>query len=99
VNIGKVDRYGRLYIPKSIRESLNLQHGGRVVIILSGGKLTLRPMTQTLLDLRGSVKVPGPQDFSAIRQEFVQRAAEPPDLRDDAERRYEQDVADRPDFD
>ena len=29
------------------------------------------PTTVTLLDLRGSVPVPGPQDFDAIRQQVM----------------------------
>jgi hypothetical protein len=29
------------------------------------------PTTPTLLDLRGSVPVPGPQDFDAIRQQVI----------------------------
>jgi hypothetical protein len=29
------------------------------------------PTTLTLLDLRGSVPVPGPQDFDAIRQQVM----------------------------
>jgi hypothetical protein len=32
-------------------------------------QVIIRPLTQTLLDLRGSVPVSAPQDFSAIRQQ------------------------------
>jgi hypothetical protein len=33
------------------------------------------PTTLTLLDLRGSVPVPGPQDFEAIRKEVEKKIA------------------------
>ena len=99
IKFAKIGRSGQLRLPKSVREEVCLQPGDRVAIFRSGGKLILYPLTQTLLDLRGSVRVSGPQDFPAIRKKFVPRSAERPSLRDNAERRHEQDVTDPPDID
>ena len=44
-------------------------------MILQGDQVLIRPLTQTLLDLRGSVPVSGEQDFSAIRQQVLAERA------------------------
>jgi hypothetical protein len=49
-----------------------LQEGDHVAVLTQGVQLLLQPMTRTLLDLRGSVPVAGPQDFDAIRQRAVE---------------------------
>jgi hypothetical protein len=38
-----------------------------------GDEVILQPLTRTLLDLRGSVPVSGPQDFTAIRRQVIER--------------------------
>ena len=37
-----------------------------------GDKVILQPLTHTLLDLKGSVSVSGPQDFDSIRKKVPQ---------------------------
>ena len=71
----KVSRRGQIVIPRVIRERLSLREGDRVAFVDKGGVVTIRPLTATLRDLRGSVAVDGPQDFDAIRREVRAKRA------------------------
>ena len=71
----KVGRRGQVTVPKAIRRWLNLQEGDRLAFVRRGDEVILQPLTRTLLDLRGSVPVSGPQDFAAIRQQVIERHA------------------------
>jgi AbrB family looped-hinge helix DNA binding protein len=62
-------------VPREIRRTLNLQEGDRIVFIRRGEEVVLQPLTNTLLDLRGSVPVTEPQDFAAIRDQVIQEHA------------------------
>ena len=73
--VGKVGRRGQMTVPKEIRRSLNLHEGDRIAFIRRGDEVVLQPLTDTLLDLRGSVPVEEPQDFAAIRARVVQDRA------------------------
>jgi AbrB family looped-hinge helix DNA binding protein len=70
--VGKVGRRGQMTVPKEIRRSLNLHEGDRIAFIRRGEEVILQPLTDTLLDLRGSVPVEGLQDFAAIRARVIQ---------------------------
>ncbi len=69
----RVGRRGQLTIPKAVRQSLGLSEGDYVAFVDHGGDVVLRPVRQSLRDLRGSVPVSGPQDFDAVR-DSVQHA-------------------------
>lgn len=73
--VGTVGRRGQMTVPREIRRSLNLQEGDRVAFIRRGDEVVLQPLTDTLLDLRGSVPVKEPQDFAAIRDQVIQHHA------------------------
>ena len=73
--ISTIGRRGQMTVPRTIRRSLNLQEGDRIAFIHRGDEVVLQPLTQTLLDLRGSVSVAEPQDFAAIREQIVQEHA------------------------
>ncbi len=66
-----VGRRGYITIPRNIRRQIGIKEGDRVTLEVQGDQIVLRPITQTLLDLRGSVKVTGPQDFDAIRRKVI----------------------------
>ncbi len=66
-----VGRRGQVTVPRTIRHSLNLREGDRVAFIRRGSEIVLQPLTNTLLDLRGSVSVAEPQDFAAIRRQVI----------------------------
>lgn len=63
----RVGRRGQITVPKAVRQSLGLSEGDHVAFVQSGGDVVLRPVRQSLRDLRGSVPVDGPQDFDAVR--------------------------------
>lgn len=63
----KVGRRGQLTLPKDVRETLGVEQGSSVAFVVKNGEVTLQPLTRTLRDLRGSVKVEQAQDFSEIR--------------------------------
>jgi len=67
-----IGRRGQLTLPSEIRKQLGLREGDRVNLICRADEVVLRPVRNTLLDLRGSVPVSGPQDFSAIRRQVTQ---------------------------
>lgn len=73
--ISKVGRRGQITIPRQIRRWLNLREKDRVAFIRRGNEIILQPLPYTLLDLRGSVPVPEPQDFTAIRQQVIDEHA------------------------
>ncbi|MFQ5613425.1 MAG: AbrB/MazE/SpoVT family DNA-binding domain-containing protein [Anaerolineae bacterium] len=78
--VSKVGRRGQITLPRLIRRWLRLKEGDRVAFVRRGDEVILQPLTHTLLELRGSVPVAGPQDFNAIRQQVrrtrAQEAAE-----------------------
>jgi AbrB family looped-hinge helix DNA binding protein len=73
--ISKVGRRGQITLPRAIRRWFSLREGDRVAFVQRGNEIVLQPLTHTLLDLRGSVSVSGPQDFAAIRQQVIEAHA------------------------
>jgi AbrB family looped-hinge helix DNA binding protein len=73
--IVKIGRRGQITLPSTIRRKLGLQEGDHIAVLIQGDQLILRPITRTLLDLRGSVPVSAPQDFEAIRQQVIEAQA------------------------
>lgn len=73
----KIGRRGQITIPREIRRKLGLNQGDTITLIPEGEQVILRPVTETLLDLRGSVPVSEPQDFDLIRRQVIaERAAQ-----------------------
>ncbi len=73
--ISKVGRRGQITIPREVRRWLNLREQDRVAFVRRGNEIILQPLPHTLLDLRGSVPVSKPQDFTAVRQEVIEEHA------------------------
>jgi AbrB family looped-hinge helix DNA binding protein len=73
--ISKVGRRGQITIPRTVRRWLNLRESDRVAFIRRGNEVILQPLPYTLLDLRGSVPVAEPQDFTAIRRQVIDEHA------------------------
>jgi len=70
-----IGRRGQITLPSRVRRQLGIQEGDRLALELHADQLILRPITHTLLEFRGRVKVSAPQDFDAIRQEVHQEQA------------------------
>ena len=64
----RIGRRGQITVPKAVRQSMGLAVGDYVAFVERGGDVVLRPVRQSLRDLRGSVAVDGPQDFDAVRE-------------------------------
>ena len=73
----KIGRRGQITTPREIRRKLGLNQGDTITLITEGEQVILRPVTETLLDLRGSVPVSEPQDSDLIRRQVIaERAAQ-----------------------
>jgi antitoxin PrlF len=66
-------RKGQVTIPKEIRESLGLEEGDRVFFVQRGNEVVLKVLQGTILDLKGSVSVPSPQDFDEVRRKVKKK--------------------------
>jgi len=67
----KIGRRGQITVPRIIRRQYGLTEGDSLAFIPQENQVILRPLTQTLLDVRGSVPVEAPQDFDKIRKEVI----------------------------
>jgi AbrB family looped-hinge helix DNA binding protein len=67
----RVNSNGQITLPRQIRHKLNIKAGDKVFVIVDIKQIILKPFTMTLLDVRGSVKVKGKQDFDSIRRKVL----------------------------
>lgn len=71
----RVSPKGQITLPREIRRKLKIKAGDQMAVILDGEQIVFKPFTKTLLDLRGSIKVKGEQDFDKIRREVLKKQA------------------------
>ena len=71
----RVSNRGQITIPGQIRRQTGIKKGDRLALLLEGDHIVLRPLTRTLLDLRGAIKVSEGQDFEAIRRQVIEERA------------------------
>lgn len=71
MNIAKVGRRGQIILPRAVREFLEIKEGDRLSFVNKGTEIVLKPITKTLVHLRGSVPVSKRQDFKAIRKQVI----------------------------
>jgi AbrB family looped-hinge helix DNA binding protein len=64
-------RRGQITLPREIRRRMKADEGDQIAFIIDGEQVVIKPITRTLLDLRGSVPVSGEQDFDAIRKQVI----------------------------
>jgi AbrB family looped-hinge helix DNA binding protein len=72
----KVGPRGQITIPRALRQSLGIKPGDSVAIIQVDGELKLRPITKTIFDLVGSIRVDKALDFDAIHEEVKEYVAQ-----------------------
>jgi AbrB family looped-hinge helix DNA binding protein len=72
----KLGRRGQITLPSVIRRKIGLQEGDHIAVVTHGDQVILRPITHTLLDLRGSVPVTEPQDYDVIRRQVITKHAD-----------------------
>ena len=69
----RVRRRGQITLPREVRRRIKVDEGDQIAFIIEGKQVLIKPITQSLLDLRGSIKVTGEQDFDAIRQGVISK--------------------------
>lgn len=72
----KMGPRGQITIPKALRQALGIKPGDRVTIVQKGDELALRPVTETIFDLRGNIQVTEPQDFEVLRSRAKKHVAD-----------------------
>ncbi len=59
---------GQITLPNKMIDALGLGPGDSLALFQRADEIVLRPVKETLLDLRGSVPVAGPQDLESVRE-------------------------------
>jgi AbrB family looped-hinge helix DNA binding protein len=68
---------GQTTIPKDIRNFLNLAPNDKILYLMEGKKVVIKPLKGNILDLKGSVKAKGkPIDFKKLRSETKKKVAD-----------------------
>lgn len=75
INVSKVGRRGQITLPRKVRLALKVKEGDRLSFLQKGEDIILKPLNQSLLDLRGSIQVKNPQNFQGIRQKVMENHA------------------------
>lgn len=71
----RVNPKGQITLPREIRRKLKIKSGDQMAVILDGDQIVFKPFTKTLLDMRGTIKVKGKQDFDKIRRDVLKKRA------------------------
>jgi AbrB family looped-hinge helix DNA binding protein len=71
----RVNPKGQITLPREIRRKLKIKSGDRMAVILDGDQIVIKPFNKTLLDMRGSIKVKGEQEFDKVRREALKKHA------------------------
>lgn len=72
----RIGRRGQITLPREVRRRIKVDEGDQIAFIIQGEGVLIKPITQSLLDLRGSVEVTGEQDFNAIRKKVVAKRSQ-----------------------
>jgi antitoxin PrlF len=71
----RIGRRGQIVLPKEVRQKIRVTEGDQIAFVIDGEQVVIKPITQSLLDMRGRIRVSDKQDFDSIRkQAFVKRA-------------------------
>jgi AbrB family looped-hinge helix DNA binding protein len=71
----RVGRRGQIVLPKEVRMRIQVAEGDQIAFIFDGERVVIKPITHTLLDMRGRVRVSGKQDFDTIRRQAKTKRA------------------------
>ncbi len=74
--VSVLTKKGQTTIPKDIRKILNLEPHDRILYLVEGKKVILKPLKGNILDLRGSVPPKEkPIDFKKLRSDTKKKVA------------------------
>jgi AbrB family looped-hinge helix DNA binding protein len=63
----RIGRRGQIVLPKEVRMKIKVVEGDQIVFIMDGEQVVIRPVSHSLLSMRGSVSVAGKQDIDKVR--------------------------------
>ena len=76
MSVSILTKKGQTTIPKDIRKTLGLEPSDRILYVVEGERVVLRPLKGSILDLKGTVKAKKkPIDFQKLRDETLKRVA------------------------
>ncbi len=78
----RVGRRGQIVLPKEVRMKIKIAEGDRIAFLIDGEQIIIKPITHTLLDLRGRISVSGTQDFDSIRNQVKTKSTQRRENRD-----------------
>ena len=73
--LSTITQKGQITVPKKIRDALELKTNDQVVFVQRGDNIIIKPV-KNVLNIRGSVKVNGEQDFASARKHTKIKIAE-----------------------
>jgi AbrB family looped-hinge helix DNA binding protein len=76
MSVSVLTKKGQTTIPKDIRNYLNLAPNDKILYLMEGNKVVIKPLKGNILDLKGSVKTKDkPIDFKKLRSETKKKVA------------------------
>ncbi len=76
MSVSVLTKKGQTTIPKDIRNYLNLAPNDKILYLMEGNKVVIKPLKGNILDLKGSVKTKDkPIDFTKLRRETKKKVA------------------------
>lgn len=78
----RVGRRGQIVLPKEVRQKIHVTEGDQIAFVIDGEQVVIKPITHTLLDLRGRVRASGKQDFDSIRNQVKTKRSQKRGSRD-----------------
>ena len=76
MSVSVLTKKGQTTIPKDIRNYINLAPNDKILYLMEGNKVVIKPLKGNILDLKGSVKTKDkPIDFKKLRSETKKKVA------------------------
>jgi AbrB family looped-hinge helix DNA binding protein len=76
MSMSVLTKKGQTTIPKDIRNFLNLAPNDKILYLMEGNKVVIKPLKGNILDLKGSVKIKDkPIDLKKLRSETKKKVA------------------------
>jgi len=83
MSLVKIGPGGQIILPEQLIDALGLSPGDDVALFQRADEIVMRPVKETLLDLRGGVSVGDRQDFRVIREQVKAEIGQRAVARDD----------------
>jgi AbrB family looped-hinge helix DNA binding protein len=77
MTVSILTKKGQTTVPKDIRNFLGLKPNDKILYLIEGKKVVLKPLKGNILNLRGSVKIKEkPIDFKKLRDDTRKKIAQ-----------------------